>query len=385
MMQPMTVLARYEAARHEGALDYDVYQERAVKALDDVFLRLTQTDQDATSLWTRLFKSKPTLSRKGVYLYGPVGRGKSMLMQLFMDAVVDYNQKGWGQTHRIIRRHFHEFMLDLHKQLYAQKDMTPSRMQNRLAELADHLADQYDILCFDEFHVTDVADAMLLMPYFSRLWERGITVIATSNVAPPDLYKNGLQRQRFLPFIEALQNHMVCLSVSGEQDYRQLQWKKSAQKHDRWITPLTGDSKINFEELFLELIGYDHVQARDLTVTGQNRVFHVPRANDYVAWLSMDDVLGHAVGAADFLILCQTYQVLLLDDVRPFKNSENNRAKRFMLLIDTMYEAGTQIYVRADCAPQDLYPKDGMLAFEFERTISRLQEMRYRDQDIKKT
>jgi cell division protein ZapE len=378
MTSHSSVLTHYHAARHNGTLDYDVHQERAAKALDDIFKQLTQS-QHVPSLWSRLWRREPVISKKGLYLYGPVGRGKSMLMQLFMDCVTEENNKNPSKQHRIVRRHFHEFMLDLHKQLYAQKNMTPSRMQNRLAELADNLADSLDVLCFDEFHVTDVADAMLLMPYFSRLWERGIVIIATSNVAPPDLYKNGLQRQRFLPFIDALQQNMVCLSVSGDQDYRQLQWQKSAQKYDRWLMPLSSESEHTFETIFQELVGHDDVQPHDLSIIGQDRVFHIPRANAYVAWINMDDVLGHAVGAADFLMLCQTYDIVLLDQIRPFKIQENNKAKRFMLLIDTLYEAGTHIYARAASEPESLYPKDGTLSFEFARTISRLQEMRYRD------
>jgi cell division protein ZapE len=377
MTQTYSVMGHYQSARDAGVLDYDAHQERAAKALNHIYTRVTQPQNQKR--WWQIMRKNDALSHKGLYLYGPVGRGKSMLMQLFIDAMLQWNTQHPHAQKKVVRRHFHEFMLDLHKQLYAQKNMTPSRMQNRLAELADKLAAQVDILCFDEFHVTDVADAMLLMPYFSRLWDKGVIVIATSNVAPSDLYKNGLQRQRFLPFIDALQQNMECVSVSGDQDYRQLQWQKSAQKHDRWTTPISTETAQDFEELFVELIGHDNAQPHDLAIAGQDRVFHIPRANDYVAWINMDDVLSHAVGAADFLMLCQSYEVLLLDHVRAFKPHENNRAKRFMLLIDTMYEAGTQFYARADVVPQDLYPQDGQLAFEFARTISRLQEMRYRD------
>lgn len=374
----LSVEQHYHAAIARGQFQPDVAQQKAVHALELVYRDLVTHQTADTSVWSRLFKRAPRRRNHGVYLYGPVGRGKSMLMQFFLDAIVQWNTtQPERQTLRVERQHFHAFMLGLHQQLY-QKNIMPERMNSRLGELADDLADRLDILCFDEFHVTDVADAMLLMPYFTRLIARGVTVIATSNVAPQDLYKNGLQRQRFLPFIDLLRTHLDCVEVAGLQDYRLLQWQNNALKEDHWLTPLDGTSAQLFDDLFATLAGYDTVEPQTIAIAGQNRSFCVERATRHVAFLSVDQVTSGAVGAADFLALAEHFKIILLDQVIPFQANENDKAKRFMLLIDTLYEAGTHVYVRAGVQPTDLYPASGRLGFEFARTVSRLQEMRYK-------
>ena len=368
----------YNAAVRSGRLKADPAQQGAITALEHLYQRLT-TVPETPGFWARLrHKPDPVQQAAGVYLYGPVGRGKSMLMQFFIDAMVQWNKNALpARRHKIVRHHFHEFMLGLHQQLYLQKD-NPDQMQNRLAELADELKHQVDILCFDEFHVTDVADAMLLMPYFTRLLESGVTLIATSNFAPADLYKNGLQRVRFLPFIDLLQQRLDVVSVSGEQDYRLLRWQdKAAQDH--WLLPLDPVTATEFKTLFADLAGYDVVHDNEqIDIPNQQRSITVFRASPHIAWLQMEHMLNESVGAADFLAVATRFKIVLLDGVTVFTNNENDRAKRFMLLIDTLYEASTQIYVRASSQPDKLYPANGSLAFEFARTVSRLQEMRYR-------
>lgn len=373
---PVSVDHHYNAAIQSGVLLPDVAQQKAAHALELLYRDVIK--QRGIGFWARLLKRQPKRHNHGVYLFGPVGRGKSMLMQFFLDAILHWNETHPAQQpFRIERQHFHAFMLGLHKQLY-EKNITPERMNNRLGELADDLADRLDILCFDEFHVTDVADAMLLMPYFTRLIARGVTIVATSNVAPQDLYKNGLQRQRFLPFIDLLRTHLDCVEVSGPQDYRLMEWQNNALKEDHWLAPLNADTAKLFDELFTTLAGYDVITPQLIEITGQNRSLTVERATQHVAFLPVEHVTTGAVGAADFLALAAQFKVILLDNVQAFASNENDRAKRFMLLIDTLYEAGTQLYVRAQVQPTDLYPSSGKLGFEFARTISRLQEMRYR-------
>ena len=370
----MNVQQRYERALSDNHLQPDAHQATAVAALNDLYGRVIKRRQKA-SWWKNLIT--PPQPVKGLYMYGPVGRGKSMLMQFFIDALQDHNTANPDAIQRTERHHFHAFMLELHRQLY-QRKVAQSALNNQVTQVADKIADLLDVLCFDEFHVTDVADAMLLMPLFTRLWQRGVVVVATSNVVPHDLYKNGLQRQRFLPFIALLQERLQVLSVSGPDDYRQQQWHKSAALHDRWLAPLDTDTEHEFADLFAELVGYDPVQLRMVEIKDQGRAWEVPKASPYVAWLSADSVLQRDVGAADFIALTQQFKIIMLDGLEPFKADHNNRAKRFMVLIDTVYEAGTQLYVRAALEPQALYPQNGPLAFEFARTVSRLQELRYR-------
>jgi cell division protein ZapE len=373
----VTVRDLYQHAMETGHLKPDAAQAQAVTALDMLFQKVTA--RQPIGFWSRLFKRPEPSMNSGLYIYGPVGRGKSMLMQFFIDAVKSWNTTALRPL-RIERHHFHAFMLDLHHQLHLQKD-NPERMQNRLTELADELIKRVDILCFDEFHVTDTADAMLLMPYFTRVLEGGVTLVATSNFAPLELYQNGLQRARFLPFIALLQNRLTVISISGQQDYRLLRWQDKAAHQDHWLMPLNAHTAEAFQTLFADLVGYDDVHEDvAVEVPDQQRTITVSKASAHVAWIQMDDVLNGAVGAADFLALTAYYKVILLDNIPVFATNDNNRAKRFMLLVDTLYEANTQIYVRAAAEPEQLYPTTDRLAFEFARTVSRLQEMRYKAQ-----
>lgn len=344
---------RYEKSLLEKMLLPDAAQEKAVKALDTLVGKLTR--KKSFSLFKR---RKPV---KGLYLYGSVGRGKTMMMDWCLTTLREHNVA-------VERRHFHAFMLEVHRSLRDQKTNS-AQLDNRIEILADRWADRLEVLCFDEFHVTDVADAMIMMPLFTRLFERGVTVIATSNWKPEDLYTGGLQRQRFLPFIDILKIYMDILSVDGEHDYRTLK----ATTMQGWLTPLNASTEEDFDILFRDAVGYDPIETHEIHVQG--RTWVVPRASKSVALLDMSTLLNQALGAADFLALADRYQIVFLDKLSPFDSEGNERAKRFMVMIDAFYDRGLKLVVRADVPAEKLYPENGRLGFEFTRTLSRLKEM----------
>ena len=335
----------------------DAGQENVVAALDALLKQLTASPKKLLGL---LKKPEPL---KGLYLYGSVGRGKTMLMDWFLAEVKRKNFKAE-------RWHFHAFMLEIHRNL---KDLPSDEVETRVQKLADKWAKRLHILCFDEFHVTDVADAMIMMPLFTRLFERGVIVVATSNWPPDDLYTGGLQRARFVPFIETLKRNMTIVNVSGETDYRLL----ARQKTSSWLYPLNEDTFEDFDILFHEAAGYDPIQSTTVYVGSKenNRSWQISRASKQVAWLDMAQILPQALGAEDFLTLAKHFPLLFLDNLNPFNKDNGDIAKRFMVMIDTLYDSGVALAVRAETPPEALYPSDGRLGFEFSRTLSRLKEM----------
>lgn len=344
---------RYEESVADKTLVPDAAQETAVLALDELFARLTVKKKFS------LFKKEKAL--KGLYLFGSVGRGKTMLMDWFLQNLLikKFKAERW---------HFHAFMLEIHQDL-RNKIVSEKALENRVVKLADLWADRLQILCFDEFHITDVADAMIMMPLFTRLFERNVIVVSTSNWAPENLYDGGLQRQRFLPFIDILKTYMDVVNVNGVNDYREL--KKDKMKS--WLYPLNNDTEESFDINFRDAVGYDPIETHEIHVQGRSWV--IPRASKNVALLDTDAILNQPLGAADFLALGERYNFLFLDNLLPFTDDEANKAKRFMVMIDALYDKNVRLAVRADVPGDKLYPTDGRLSFEFSRTLSRLKEM----------
>lgn len=366
---------RYRHALSSGQLKPDPAQELAITALDQVIGEaITRpaalSEGSGKRLFSFLKKSKPAENApRGLYLYGSVGRGKTMLMDWSLQAL---QQAGIAAE----RWHFHAFMLQMHRQLNDLKASSPKaarQLDGRIHALADQWAQRVRVLCFDEFHVTDVADAMIMMPLFTRLLARGVTVIATSNWAPDDLYSGGLQRARFLPFIDTLKTRLRVVNLNGDTDYRSVKRDQQA----RWLCPLDGETEEEFDLLFREAVGYDPIETHEIHVgTGEaSRTWTIPFASKSAARLDMAAILAQPLGAADFIALAGRYPLLFLDGLTVFTPDGRDRAKRFMVMIDVLYDHGTRLSVRAETGPEGLYPDEGSLNFEFSRTLSRLREM----------
>ena len=297
----------------------------------------------------------------GLYIWGPVGRGKSMLMDLF------YADAPAAKKRRV---HFHEFMLEVHQRLHVRREAAAAHggEADLIPPVAREIARDTELLCFDEIQVTNIADAMILWRLFDTLFAEGVTVVATSNRVPDDLYKGGLQRDRFQPFIDLVKARMEVLALQGEQDYRM----SRLRQHDVYLTPLGDWAGRKLEEMFLGLTGGVAGAPRVLRTQGRDVV--VPRAAPGVGWAQFEDWCGKPMGAADFLCIADHVHTVILQNIPRLTPRNRDRAWRFVTLIDAFYEKKVKLICSAEAAPQKLYV-EGDGAFEFERTVSRLMEM----------
>ncbi|MFC5416971.1 cell division protein ZapE [Dongia soli] len=355
-------LAAYRARQRDGQLQHDAAQLLAAEKLQSLFnaLRNYQPEAQATSWRERLGLSRrrEVDAPQGLYIFGGVGRGKSMLMDLFFASAPVEKKR---------RVHFHAFMLEVHDTLHHWRQEKPKQV-DLMPALADKLAAESTLLCFDEFHVTNIADAMILGRLFEALFERGVVVVATSNWAPDDLYKDGLQRERFLPFIDLLKQKLDVLELDGARDYRLRRLKDMRVYH----YPLGELAARHMRDTFARLTGGKEPTSRTLTV--QQRKVDIPRQAGSVAWFDFVDLCAKPLGAADYLAIATHYSVVLVDNVPRLSADLRDQARRFMVLIDELYEHKVMAVIAAADAPERLYPSgDG--AFEFERTVSRLNEM----------
>ena len=354
-------LYHHKIAQHE--IKPDPEQEKAVQVLDQLHYALTAYQKAAShkSILQRLGFGKNQAAPKGVYIYGGVGRGKSMVMDLFYAATP-------AQLKR--RVHFHVFMLELHRFMheYRQHQKKVGTVDRALDEFADRVAAQSPLLCFDEFHVTDVADAMILSRLFTALFARNVIMVATSNWAPDDLYKNGLQRDLFLPFIALLKDRLTIVHVTAGQDYRLARLRGRPVYYE----PLNTETEARLQHAFADLVQDHHVGAVQLNVQG--RVLTVDKAAAGVAWLTFADACREAVGAADYLAMAAAFDVVFLTGVPVLTAEQRNEAKRLMTLIDILYENKVKLVISAAAPPEKIYAA-GLHAYEFERSVSRLMEM----------
>jgi cell division protein ZapE len=301
----------------------------------------------------------------GLYIYGEVGRGKTMLMDLFFAA---------SPAQRKRRAHFHGFMADVHARvrIFRHKIKRGEISETDPIRLtADQIAEETWLLCFDEFHVTDIADAMILGRLFGRLFELGVVLVATSNVAPDDLYAGGLNRALFEPFIRLLQQHVDVARLEARTDYRLEKLEGVAV----WYAPADEDAEVALDVAWQKLTGQLTGEPRDITL--QSRVLRVPEAAMGVARFAFAQLCEQPLGANDYLRLAREFHTLIVDNIPVMALPERNAAKRFIILIDVLYDNAVKLIASAAAEPPDLYlASDGYETHEFKRTASRLIEMR---------
>ncbi len=343
-----------------GQIEADANQERAAQALDRLQREVIAFHGEAPGLLQKIGfgrKSPP----KGVYIYGPVGRGKSMLMDILYDTIPPSIKKR--------RVHFHQFMIEVHDYIHSRRmEEGDNWMEAALPSLAKIISNRSKVLCFDEFHVTDVADAMILGRLFTAIFDEGVSVVATSNWAPDDLYKGGLQRDRFLPFIDLVKSRMEVFCLDSDIDYRARKLKEMSV----YFSPLNSATHARADDLFASLTENEETYADLITVKG--RTVQVPIVAKGVARFSFAQLCERPLGAEDYLMLAKRYHTIFLENVPKLTYDRRNEAKRFMTLVDVLYDNKRNLVITADAAPDRLYSGQDH-AFEFERTVSRLLEM----------
>lgn len=357
-------LANLAARRAAGEVHADPVQERVVARLQAVHDALANAPPSRKGLLARLgLGAKPAAGPPGLYIWGPVGRGKSMLMDLFfLDAPVAKKR----------RVHFHEFMLEVHERLHRRREELAARgappESDTIVPIARAIASETRLLCFDEFQVTNIADAMILGRLFETLFDEGVTVVATSNRVPEDLYKNGLQRDRFVPFIGLLKQRLEILELGGERDYR----LDRLRNLDVYLTPLGAWADKKLDEAFRAMS--DGAEGHPRVLRTQGRDVAVPRAAPGVAMADFEDWCTKPMGAADFICIAEHFHTVIMSDIPRLGPENRHSAARFVTMIDAFYEAKVKFICSAAASPQKLYVEgDGV--FEFERTVSRLMEM----------
>ena len=357
--------AHYQALISSGAIEPDAAQEQAVEAFAELEQRLVSYKPvRKQGLLVRLFADKENGRPRGLYVHGEVGRGKTMLMDLFFQqSPVEHKR----------RAHFHEFMADVHERIHGyRQNIARGEIADAdvIALTANAIFDEAWLLCFDEFHVTDIADAMILGRLFAKLFDLGTVVVATSNVAPDELYKGGLNRALFLPFIAQIEQHMDVLRLDARTDFR----LEKLVGVKMWLVPADRAADAALDKAWAKMTGNAPCKPRDIPIKG--RVLHVPCASHGVARFSFRDLCEMPLAASDYLRLAHDYHTIIIDHIPVMDYAERNAAKRFIALIDTLYDNAVKLMASAEADPVSLYlATEGYEANEFKRTSSRLIEM----------
>ncbi len=349
-----TISDLYQARIAAGALTPDDAQQAVLPEFDRIHAGLM-----APPVKRGLFRKKAPPPPKGLYLWGGVGRGKSMLMDLFVDALGDVPVR---------RVHFHAFMQEIHAAMHAARQQG---VEDALAPVAAKVAAEVKVLAFDEMQITDITDAMIVGRLFEALFAAEVVIVTTSNRVPDDLYKDGLNRQLFLPFIQIIKEQLEVWELASPKDYRQ----DRLQGSPVYFTPIGPEARDRINQVWGQLAGGP---AGPLTLQVKGRDVVLPQFRNGVARAKFYDLCGKFLGPGDYLAIADAVKVLIVEDIPNLSRNNFNEAKRFVTLIDALYEAKVRFICSAAAEPEMLYV-EGTGAFEFERTASRLREMQ--DQD----
>lgn len=347
---------RLQAQVAAGELDADISQLEVAGCLDTLSRTLSKWRPSKPGLFS-FMNRKSSEAPRGLYIYGPVGRGKTMLLDIFFE-LVDFTPKR--------RCHFHEFMADVHERIAGARKASGS---DPIPIVAADLAAEAGLLCFDEMQVTDIADAMILARLFTQMFARGVVVVATSNQKPSELYKDGLNRQLFLPFIALLQKHMETVELTSAKDYR----LEKLAGQPLYFTPADASARAELDRHWERLTGGHPGRTETFEVKGHKVV--VPQASMGIARFSFADLCEKPLGALDYLHVAHGYHTVIIDGIPVLGPERRNEARRFITLVDALYDNDVCLIASAEAEPAKLY-KEGPGAEAFERTVSRLMEMR---------
>ena len=357
-------LLRYQSLVESGAIESDQAQCKVVDRLDQILEPINSLVARKPKIyrdWWRLKlkQKKHAQGTLGLYLYGGVGTGKSMLMDLFYNEVT---------TDKKLRTHFHSFMQDTHRRINKARR---EEINDPIRAVAANIAKTVSVLCFDEFQITDITDAMIVGRLFSKLIQRGTFIVTTSNRHPNDLYKDGLNRELFIPFIELFKNRLYIVELDVLKDYR----KEKLSGGQTYFSPINGANRKGFDKIWSSLV-VEQPEILELKV--KERTVTLEKHSNGVGRATFHHLCGNPLGALDYLIICENIKVLFIEGIPILSKMGMDSAKRFVTLIDTLYENRIQIICLADQKPEMLYPS-GKGSFEFERTVSRLYEMQSED------
>ena len=356
----MTPLARYQQDLNHNGFSADPAQAHAVQHLQALYERLCQEPESGLlAAVSRLFgKHSPPI--KGIYFWGGVGRGKTYLMDTFYHCL-PFDRK--------LRMHFHHFMRRVHTELTNLEGE-----KNPLNKVAERLAKETRIICFDEFFVSDITDAMILGGLLEQLFKRGTTLVATSNVKPVNLYKDGLQRARFLPAIDLLNQHTQVINLDGGVDYR----LRLLEKADTYYAPLDEQSRQQLQRIFMDLAPNPDQVRESVSLNVAGRAINSLRACEDIGWFSFAELCDSPRSQNDYIELASVFHTVFLENVPEMNGGKDDQCRRFINLVDEFYDRNVKLVISAATRPEQLYD-GGNLSFEFQRTLSRLQEMQSRE------
>jgi len=351
------VIKAYEGLIAKNILSPDAAQQEAAILLDDLSKKLADLQQGKTGL-SAFFKARKSVP-KGIYIWGGVGRGKTMLMDMFYENVPIKAKR---------RVHFHEFMDEIHTQIaiFRKSKKNIKGSHDPIPHIIKPIIKDVRLLCFDEFHVSDITNAMLLSRLFEKLFHAGLVIVTTSNVTPDDLYKDGLNRELFLPFIDLLKSHVQVLELSSAKDFRLDKLQNEELFH------FGKNSKQAMDKIFKHLIGGQ--KPKEIYLENLGRKIKIPQYGLGVARFDFADLCDIPLGVRDYLMIANGFHTIMIDNIPKFNATNSNAAKRFILLIDALYDRKVKLLASFRVELDEL-SGDKNTAFEFRRTISRLKEM----------